>query len=186
MKIGVDVNQLTGSHAKSNYLKHRQLLALGADILPLKIPYGDYILITCEVEDVAARMGGYENIHKADLRGHIPISIDTKKDLIELCGNVCQHHERFKKELLKPIKDGNARLIILVEDKDIKCLADVYLWQNPRLRNNPKAVKGPALYKSLCTIRDEYHVRFEFCSRADTGKRIIELLTEEGECDGKE
>lgn len=178
MKIGVDKNQLVGSHGPSNYLKHRQLQALGADIIPLRIPFGDYILITDEVEDVAARMGGYDNIHKGDLRGYIPISIDTKKDLVELCGNVCQGHERFKRELLKPMQDDNAKLIILVEDGNIKCLADVYLWRNPRLRNNPKAVKGPSLYKSLRTIRDEYNVRIEFCSRADTGKKIIELLTE--------
>lgn len=39
-----------------------------------------------------------------------------------------------------------------------------------------KAVDGNQLYKSLCTIRDRYNVRFEFCEKKDTGKKIIELL----------
>lgn len=32
--------------------------------------------------------------------------IDRKQNLQELCGNVCQQHERFKKELLKAIDAG--------------------------------------------------------------------------------
>ena len=40
-----------------------------------------------------------------------------------------------------------------------------------------KAVDGCQLYKSLCTIRDKYGVRFEFCTKEETGRRIVELLT---------
>ena len=32
--------------------------------------------------------------------------IDRKQNLQELCGNVCQQHERFKRELLKAINAG--------------------------------------------------------------------------------
>lgn len=42
-----------------------------------------------------------------------------------------------------------------------------------------KAVDGEQLYKSLCTIRDRYNVRFEFCNKKDTGKRIIEILSDD-------
>ena len=41
-----------------------------------------------------------------------------------------------------------------------------------------KAVDGNQLYKSMCTIRDRYGVRFEFCEKKDTGKRIVEILGE--------
>ena len=44
-----------------------------------------------------------------------------------------------------------------------------------------KAVDGNQLYKSLCTIRDRYNVRFEFCEKKDTGQRIIELLGQKHE-----
>lgn len=58
--------------------------------------------------------------------------IDRKQNLQELCGNVCQQHERFKRELLKAI-DAGIQLVILVEHgPDIKSLEDVWFWENPR------------------------------------------------------
>lgn len=126
--------------------------------------------------------------------------IDRKQNLQELCGNVCQQHERFKKELLRAI-DAGIQLIILVEHgKDISCLEDVYFWKNPRRHEvrwkivngkrekyvvSAKAVDGEQLYKSLCTIRDRYHVRFEFCEKKDTGKEIIRILSVGGDMVGQ-
>lgn len=102
--------------------------------------------------------------------------IDRKKDLQELCGNVCQQHERFQKELRRAI-DAEIQIIILCEHgEEIKCLEDVYFWDNPRIKESPKAVTGESLYKSLLTIKDRYNVRFEFCSKKETGIRIMELL----------
>jgi ribosome-associated protein len=116
---------------------------------------------------------GAENIHKKDLQDLIKISIDTKKNLQEVCGNVCsRQHERFKEELLK----SKGRLILLIEEPGIETLEDVWWWENPRLKKNPKATKGTALYKSLCTIRDEYGVDIRFCDRRHTGKEIIKIL----------
>lgn len=119
--------------------------------------------------------------------------IDRKQNLQELCGNVCKQHDRFKKELIKAMR-ANIQLIILVEHgPDIRSLEDVYFWKNPRKHEvrwkvvngkrekytvSAKALDGNQLYKSLCTIRDRYHVSFEFCEKKDTGKRIIELLGE--------
>lgn len=117
--------------------------------------------------------------------------IDRKQNLQELCGNVCQQHERFKKELIRA-RDAGIQLIILVEHgSDIKSLEDVHFWKNPRKHEirwkwengkrvryvvSAKAVDGDQLYKSLQTIRERYGARFEFCEKKDTGKRIIELL----------
>lgn len=119
--------------------------------------------------------------------------IDRKQNLQELCGNVCQQHERFKKELLKAM-DAGIQLVILVEHgPDINSLEDVYFWKNPRKHEvrwkwengkrvkyviSAKAVDGNQLYKSMCTIRDRYGVRFEFCEKKDTGKRIVEIIGE--------
>lgn len=117
--------------------------------------------------------------------------IDRKKDLQEICGNVCQQHERFKAELLRA-KEQGIRLVILCEHgADIKSLEDVYFWQNPRKYQirwktvngkrvkdviSAKAVDGNQLYKSLCTMRDRYNVDFVFCQKEETGKKIIEIL----------
>lgn len=117
--------------------------------------------------------------------------IDRKQNLQELCGNVCQQHERFRRELIKAMQAG-IRLVILVEHgPDIKSLEDVYFWKNPRKHEirwraadgrrekyvvSAKAVDGDQLYKSLCTIRDRYNVKFAFCEKKDTGKEIIRIL----------
>jgi len=94
-----------------------------------------------------------------------------------LCGNVCQQHERFTRELLRAL-DADIRLIILVEHgPDIQTLEDVYFWDNPRTDKSPKATSGKSLYRSLVTIRDKYHVRFEFCTKKETGTKIMELLS---------
>lgn len=119
------------------------------------------------------------------------IIIDRKQNLQELCGNVCQQHERFRRELVKAMQ-ANIQLIFLIEHgQGIKSLEDVYFWQNPRKHEvrwktvngkrvktviSAKAVDGNQLYKSLCTIRDRYNARFEFCEKSETGNRIIELL----------
>ena len=103
--------------------------------------------------------------------------IDRKKDLQELCSNVCQQHERFRRELVRA-QDAGINLIILVEHGgDIHELEDVFFWDNPRIKDSPRATTGRALYRSLLTIRDRYGVRFEFCDKRHTGERIVELLS---------
>lgn len=103
--------------------------------------------------------------------------IDRKKDLQELCSNVCQQHERFRRELVRA-QDAGINLIILVEHGgDIHELEDVFFWDNPRIKGSPRATTGQALYRSLLTIRDRYGVRFEFCDKRHTGERIVELLS---------
>ena len=155
MIIGVDKNQLVGSHGASNQWKHAQMVREGAKLLPLRIPFGDYIRVTSQMQDL------------------IELSIDTKKNLQEVCGNICsRQHERFKDELIR----SEGRLILLIEEKEIDTLEDVWWWENPRLKKSPRATKGPALYKSLCTIRDEYGVDIRFCNRKYTGKEIIRIL----------
>lgn len=120
------------------------------------------------------------------------VCIDTKKDLQELIADVTQQHERFRAELIRA-KEANIQLVILVEHgPDIQTLEDVYFWQNPRKHRvfwktvngrkvktvvSAKAVDGPQLYKSLCTMRDRYGVRFAFCSKHETGAKIVEILS---------
>lgn len=175
MIVGVDINQLVGNHGLSNRRKHSQMERNGAELIPLRIPFGDYIRVNSQIKELIEQKGA-ENIHKNDLLNLIELSIDTKKNLQEVIGNVCsRQHERFKRELLK----ANGRLILLIEEPGIETLEDVYFWDNPRLKKNPKATKGSSLYKSLSTIKQEYDVKIYFCDRKDTGKKILELL--EGE-----
>lgn len=104
------------------------------------------------------------------------VVIDRKQNLQELCGNVCQQHERFINEL-KRAKENGIKVIILCEHGcNIKSLSDVQGWVNPRLRTSPKAVSGKQLFKILFTIGQKYDVDFVFCDKRMTGYKIIELL----------
>jgi ribosome-associated protein len=144
----------------------------GAELVPLRIPFGDYIKITDEIQAMIDERGA-AHLHKKDLLDAIILSIDTKKSLQEVCGNVCsRQHLRFREELIK----AKGRLILLIEEPEIETLEDVWWWDNPRLKKNPRATKGTALYKSLCTIRDEYGVDIRFCDRKVAGKEIIRIL----------
>ena len=120
--------------------------------------------------------------------------IDRKKDLQEICGNVTQQHERFKRELIRA-QDAGIRIIILCEHGcGIECLEDIFFWKNPRRKDHmyrnvngkPKriylpphkrATSGRQLYRSLSTIQERYNVTFEFCKPSETGQKIVEILS---------
>ena len=104
------------------------------------------------------------------------VIVDRKQNLIEVCGNVCQQHERFRREIERA-NDCGIHLIFLVEHgRGIKTLEDVRKWQNPRLKVRPDALTGERLYRILKTMEEKYGVEFLFCDKRQTGKRIIELL----------
>lgn len=129
--------------------------------------------------------------------------IDRKQSLVEVCGNVCQQHERFRAEAQRAM-DAGIELIVLVEDgRAIKTLEDVPSWVNPRrwqyCKKNGISTRGDIeaniaefmrfggqrqpttgrqLYKIMATMAAEYGIRWEFCDKRNTGRRIVELLTE--------
>lgn len=115
------------------------------------------------------------------------VIVDRKQNLTEVCSNVCQDHDRFRRELLLAKENGIQLIILCEHGKDIKSLEDVIFWKNPRSEKrkkidgkwqtvNTNAMKGDVLYKILTTLEEKYGVRFEFCTKEETGKRIIELL----------
>lgn len=164
MQIQID----TREHKKELKRIQGQFDELGVDYFTSKLYVGDYM-----------------NLDNPRL------VIDRKKDLLELCGNVCQQHERFRAELIRAL-EHDIRIIILVEHgEDITCLEDVFFWENPRTKPSQWVMKdghpvkvpvqgggiqGNQLFKSLCTIRDRYHVQFRFCTKDKTGAEIVRLL----------
>lgn len=116
--------------------------------------------------------GDYQTLDNARL------CVDRKQNLEEVCTNLCQQHERFKAELLRA-NDLGIRLIFLVEhSRSIRSLGDVRHWINPRLSVSPLALSGMELYKRLRTIETKYGTQFLFCEKQNTGKTIIQLLTQ--------
>lgn len=111
------------------------------------------------------------------------VSIDLKRNLQEVCQNVCQDHARFRRELERAMEYG-IKLVFLVEHGgSIKSLEDVQNWKNPRLKDHPLAMSGERLYKVMLTMQNKYGIEWQFCDKRCTGKRIIEIL---GGCNGTE
>lgn len=106
--------------------------------------------------------------------------IDRKQNLSELCNNVCQQHKRFRAELERAQEYGIKLIILCEHGRGINHLNDVMQWENPRLKTSPMAMSGVRLYKVLSTMAVKYNVDFLFCTKAETGKRIIEILEGEG------
>lgn len=106
------------------------------------------------------------------------LTVDRKQSLSELCNNVVQEHVRFRGELLRAQEVGISVVVLVEHGGGIKSLEDVPNWVNPRLKVSPLAVSGERLYKILKAMEYTYKVRFEFCNKANTGRRILEILTE--------
>lgn len=115
------------------------------------------------------------------------VIVDRKQNLTELCSNVCQDHDRFRRELVIAQENGIQLIILCEHGKDIKSLEDVIFWKNPRSEKrkkidgkwqtvNTNAMKGDVLYKILTTLQEKYGVRFEFCDKDETGRKIVEIL----------
>lgn len=105
--------------------------------------------------------------------------IDRKKDLLEVCQNVCQQHKRFVAELKRANENGITVVFLVEHSKQIKSLDDVQNWVNPRLKTSKLAMSGERLYKVLKTMEKTYNTKFLFCDKAHTGKRIISILSGE-------
>ena len=115
------------------------------------------------------------------------VIVDRKQNLTEVCSNVCQDHDRFRRELLLAKENGIQLIILCEHGKDINSLEDVIFWKNPRSEKRKKidgkwqtvhtnAMKGDVLYKILTTLEEKYGVRFEFCDKEETGRKIVEIL----------
>ena len=103
------------------------------------------------------------------------VVIDRKKDLQEVAGNVCQQHERFVREL-ELANELGYKMIVLVEEPNITTLTNVCSWYNWRKKKNPKAVSGRTLYKIMLTMSQKYGVEWQFTTKQNCGRRIVELL----------
>jgi hypothetical protein len=102
---------------------------------------------------------------------------------------VCQQHERFRAEIIRANEAGIKLVFLCEHGKGIEKLDDVLWWENPRakkrvnkngiwIEQEQKVMHGDTLYKILCTMQRKYGVEFLFCDKKNTGKRIMEILSD--------
>lgn len=149
MIIIEDTRNQIGKHERLN----ADLERLGAKIIRSKLYVGDYSLLNNQT-----------------------ICIDTKKDWLEVAGNVCgKQHTRFRAECIRA-KEAEISLIILVEEQ-----TPLEQWKSPqnRLKQPLTRVSCETLSKAIKTMTEKYGVVFINCDKKDTAKKIIEILGEE-------
>lgn len=182
--------------AKKHELKHQWFMDNKINYIQAPLPVGDYILCTDAVTDVIKRKEKRGiPVKKMDFLGTYKISVDTKRDIQEIIGNICgKEHDRFRDEVLLA-KNNNILLYVLVENTDgVACIEDLRTWENPRLKMQkwvttpsrqrrkvlryPNATRGDTLAKAMLTMEEKYGVKFLFCHPDEAGERILSLLTE--------
>lgn len=110
---------------------------------------------------------------------NLTVSVDTKKDIVEVAGNICgKQHERFRAEC-ELARKCNIRLVVLIEETPPK--GDLALWQSPKTRAGKPLthVKGSVLKKAMATMTERYGVEFEFTTKEKAPFRVLEILGEE-------
>lgn len=150
MVIIEDTRQQDGKHD----IKHEWFEKNNVTIVRSKLPFGDYALVP-------------------------KVTIDTKRNMDEIAGNICgKEHKRFIAEC-KKARDAGCKLIILVENElNISDISQVHSWENPRSVYSANCVQGARLQKAMETISERYDVDFRFCCPDDAAKIIAEVLSE--------
>lgn len=140
-----DTRNQIGKHKELN----KQLEQLGIRVIRTKLFVGDYSRLDNQT-----------------------ICVDTKKDWLEVAGNVTKQHARFKDECLRA-KNNGIKLIVLVEE-DLPAND----WKSPTKRNGEvlSHVKGEVLQKIVNTMHDKYDVEFIYCSKNETAKKLLNIL----------
>lgn len=105
--------------------------------------------------------------------GNERVVVELKGGLLELCGNLksTKGHARFVAEIER-VKQRNGRMVVLIREEKFKHIAGVKYWKSKSTK-----VTGESLMKTMYTIASRYKIWFEFCTRNEAGKRIIEILS---------
>ena len=146
MIIIEDTRNQIGKHEELN----RQLQAMGHTVIRSKLLVGDYSTTKNQ-----------------------SICIDTKKDILEVAGNICgKQHIRFREECERA-KLSQIRLIVLIEEQ-----TPIKEWnmQTKGAKSSHTQVKGETLYKAMATMHQKYAVDFIQCDKKDTAKIIVKIL----------
>jgi ERCC4-type nuclease len=104
------------------------------------------------------------------------VVIDRKQNLLETANCCVQDRPRFMREVDRCTRAGCHMIVLIEHSPRIRKLEDVIGWKNPRLKVSPLAVSGERLFRIMKAMEIKYGIEWQFCGKAQTGKRIIEIL----------
>ena len=164
-----DSRQQANKHdLKDKYFKEHNI-----KVLRSKLPFGDYAIL-----------------------GKINLTIDTKKDALELFNCLTKDHIRFRNEI-KLANEFNSGIVILIEEDDYYANLQVFekwyrvpLWKSDgwktdvngkkyktHSKNQPMSqVDVSTMVKVMKTMQEKYAVLFKFTTKERCGADIINIL----------
>lgn len=118
------------------------------------------------------------------------ISVDTKKDVQELAGNVGRDHARLVREIERANAAGWRLWFVVEEHPEYNDRRKLATWVSRVCRScrrcDPleskcrvrrfKPMNGPTLAKIVARLESDHAARFLFCDRKDTARVICDLL----------
>ena len=112
------------------------------------------------------------------IEGKPTITVDRKQNMQEMYNCVVNDKSRFMKEVRR-CYEKHIKLYVLIEHGgQIKSLADVPNWK-------PKygTISSREIAERLYRLHISYGVEILFCSKRQTAKKIVEILTQNIEVD---
>lgn len=101
------------------------------------------------------------------------IAVDRKQNLDEVARNLTNRSDssRFWREVRRAYQQG-IQLVVLVESgPSVLSIRDVSKW-----KSKYSQVTGRSVQTEMIRLEQAYRVRWAFCSKRSTAKRIVEIL----------
>ena len=155
----VSIVEDTRQQASKHEVKHQCWEAMGVSVVRHELDVGDYVLAP-------------------------KVSVDTKRSITELAGNLRNDHERFRSECVRAQENGTVLVVLTENTHGITSVVDLEAWVEPeyefRRRRGKKPYSGKSLARQCRTMTERYGVLFDFCTPEEAAKRVVDLL-ERGE-----
>lgn len=128
-----------------------------------------------EVERIKLNVGDY------CIKGKEDVVVDLKRNITELATNMFCDKERFEKECIRA-KQNNILLIFLIEENFDK--EKLLKWRAKEQIDGKRFlnVYGWQVYNEMKRYAQLFNVKFRFCHKLSTGRKVIELLESETKC----
>lgn len=122
-----------------------------------------------EVERIKLNVGDY------CIKGKEDVVIDLKRNITELATNMFCDKERFEKECIRA-KQNDILLIFLIEENFDK--EKLLKWRAKEQIDGKRFlnVYGWQVYNEMKRYAQLFGVKFRFCHKLSTGRKVIELL----------
>lgn len=108
------------------------------------------------------------------IKGNPTITVDRKYGMQEVYSCLVGDKARFLREVRR-CHEKKTKLVVLIEQPNLHSIQDVATKWVPKYG----IVSGKEIARRMYRLHISYGVKFLFCNRRSTGRRIVEILTGE-------